>query len=99
MLDDLLYEQRKLIDGWDKMSSIFPVEDWPYFSRHREKMIVEHGQPSGRVMEIAPDVLGKIREDGPQSSLDFKGYEKTDWFWQPTRASRVALEALYAMGR
>ncbi|MFO8035760.1 MAG: crosslink repair DNA glycosylase YcaQ family protein [Anaerolineales bacterium] len=99
MLDDLLYKERDLIDGWDKMSSIFPVEDWPYFSRHREKMVEEHGKPDGKVMEIAPDVLGKIREDGPQSSLDFKGYEEADWFWGPTRASRVALESLYAMGR
>jgi uncharacterized protein YcaQ len=99
MMHDLLYVERKLVDGWDKMASIFPVEDWPYFSRHRAKMVEEHGQPDRKAMEIAPEVLEKIREEGPQSSLDFKGYEEADWFWGPTRASRMALESLYAIGR
>lgn len=98
MLEDLLYKERKLVDGFDKMASIFPVEDWLYFSRHRAKMVKKHGDPAGKVMKIAPDVLEKIRVEGPQSSLDFKGYEKTDWSWGPTRVSRAALESLYAMG-
>ena len=32
MLDELLYQDRRLLDGWDKMRSIHPVEDWPQFS-------------------------------------------------------------------
>lgn len=98
MLDELLYKVRMLIDGWDKMASIFPVEDWPYFSHHRAKMREQHGTPDGVVMRVAPDVLQRIRSEGPQSSLEFKDYPKEDWSWGPTRASRAALEGLYAMG-
>ena len=29
MLQELLYEDRALVDGWDKNMSIYPVEDWP----------------------------------------------------------------------
>ena len=32
MLQDLLYKDRKLIDYADKELSIWPTEDWPYFS-------------------------------------------------------------------
>src|SRR5512136_1978564 len=36
MLRELLYDERRLVDGWDKMVSIYAVEDWPYFVRQRE---------------------------------------------------------------
>ena len=36
MLQDLLYQDRKLVDGWDKVMSIYCVEDWPYFQRQRD---------------------------------------------------------------
>jgi len=35
ILDELLYKDRLVIDGWDKMMSIYRVEDWPYFLRLR----------------------------------------------------------------
>ncbi len=37
MLEDLLYKKRELIDGWDKMMSIYSVNDWPYFKRVRSE--------------------------------------------------------------
>ena len=99
MLDELLYEERRLLDGWDKMSCIYPVEDWPFFARQRKKMIEEHGNADDVPMQVAPDILEKIKQKGPQSSLDFKMDEKADWSWGPAKTSRVALEALYAMGK
>ena len=35
MLDELLYKDRELLDGWDKMMAIYSAEDWPYFKRVR----------------------------------------------------------------
>ena len=35
MLEKLMYEDRELIDGWDKMMSIYCAEDWSYFDRIR----------------------------------------------------------------
>ncbi|MBL7164108.1 MAG: YcaQ family DNA glycosylase [Anaerolineales bacterium] len=98
MLDELLYTDRQLLDGWDKMASLYSVEDWPYFARRRALMENYHGNPEKIVMQVAPDILGQIKENGPLCSLDFKGYEKTDWSWGPTKASRAGLEGLYAMG-
>ncbi len=38
MLERLLYHDRQIIEGWDKMMSIYGVADWPYF--HRRRMAV-----------------------------------------------------------
>lgn len=35
MLAELLYQDRALLDGWDKMMAIYRTEDWPYFRRQR----------------------------------------------------------------
>jgi len=99
MLDELLYKDRTLVDNWDKMASLSLVEDWPYFARHRARMQDIFGVPSEVVMRLAPVVLDQIKQEGPQSSLDFKHDEKTDWAWGPTRVSRASLEGLFKMGQ
>jgi uncharacterized protein YcaQ len=99
MLDELLYKDRTLVDNWDKMASLSLAEDWPYFARHRARMQDIFGVPSEVVMSLAPVVLDQIKRDGPQSSLDFKHDEKTDWAWGPTRVSRASLEGLFKMGQ
>jgi uncharacterized protein YcaQ len=99
MLEELLYSDRQLLDGWDKVSSIMPVEDWPYFSRHRGLMREQHGDPSNPPMEIAPMVLEAIRERGPLSSIDLQRGDKVDWSWgRPARLTKASLDVLYAMG-
>ena len=99
MLEELLYQDRVLIDNWDKMASLSRIEDWPYFARYREKMVDRFGKPNDVVMTYAEEVLDQIRREGPQCSLDFQQHEKTDWAWGPTRISRAVLEGLYKMGR
>lgn len=99
MLDELLYQDRQLVDNWDKMASLSLAEDWPYFARHRSRMQDIFGVPSEVVMSLAPVVLDQIKREGPQSSLDFKHDEKTDWSWGPTRVSRASLEGLFKMGQ
>lgn len=99
LLEELLYQERKLIDGWDKVSSIYRTEDWPYFERQRATMPVYHAERSKDAMDIAPQLLEAIRERGPLSSIDFKDDTKTDWFWAPTSLSRASLEILYAWGK
>ncbi len=98
LLDELLYQDRQLLDNWDKMACLSMVEDWPYFARHRARMQDIFGVPSDVVMSLAPHVLDQIKRNGPQSSLDFQHDEKTDWAWGPTRVSRAALEGLFKMG-
>lgn len=100
MLRELLYQERRLLDGWDKNMSIYPVEDWPYFRRTRETdaSLVER-RPS-QVQEILPQVRAAMREYGPLSSLELKEVGEAvqwDWGW-PASLARAALESLYFMG-
>jgi len=98
LLEELLYADRQLLDGWDKQAAIYPVTDWPYFGWHRARMVQQHGDPSNPPMAIAPAVLQAIRERGPLSSIDLDHAGTVDWFWGPTRLPRATLEILHVMG-
>ena len=99
LLEELLYVDRDLLDGWDKMASIHLTTDWPYFARHRALMHMQHGSPSNPAMEIAPTLLQEIGERGPLSSNDVDHTATIRWSWgQRTRLSRASFEILYAMG-
>jgi len=98
LLEELLYGDYQLVDGFDKQAAIYPATDWPYFARFRARMAQRHGDPSNPPMEIAPAVLQAIRERGPLSSIDLDHAGTVDWFWGPTRLARATLEILYAMG-
>jgi len=97
-LEKLLYEERSLIDGWDKMASIYPTTDWPFFRRRRESMGANAHNRSEQAAKAAPGILVAIRQNGAMSSIEFKDDRKTDWSWAPTTVSRAALEAMYLGG-
>ena len=99
VLDQLLYQDRKLMDGWDKVASIYQTQDWPYFERHRKNMGTNAHKRSPVASEAAAKILGEIGKNGPMSSLEFKDTTKTDWAWGPTSVARAALEILYYEGK
>lgn len=98
MLQELLYEERKLLDGWDKNLSIYRVEDWPCFQRHRETVAHSHGSSAASVQAILPQVREALQERGPLSSADLHLDQTVDWWWAPTRLARAALESMYFWG-
>jgi uncharacterized protein YcaQ len=98
MLEELLYEDWKLLDGWDKNMSIYCVEDWPYFRRRRERAQRYYGDSSRPATSILPQVRQAIEERGPLSSIDLDFDQTVDWSWAPTRLARAALESMYAWG-
>jgi len=98
MLQELLYGDRKLLDGWDKNMSIYCVEDWPYFHRYRERAQRHFGDSSRPATSILPQVRKAIEERGPLSSIDLGFDQIVDWSWAPTRLARAALESMYSWG-
>lgn len=100
LLDELLYTDRQLIDGWDKAASIFLTSDWPYFARHRAANEEWHAERFELPMQIVDEVLAAIREGGPLSSLDLKEWDKVEWTWgNQVRLGRAVLEMLYGAGK
>lgn len=97
-LEALLYEDRQLLDGWDKNMCIYPVEDRPYFQRYRDRQRAKYQEPSNPVHQALEEVRIAIDTRGPLSSIDLALNEKVQWPWAPTKLSRATLESLYFGG-
>lgn len=97
-LYELLYSDRRLLDGWDKNMAIYALEDWPYFRRHREGAYGSHKGGYEQIQQAIPQIREAIRRLGPVSSKDLDFGEKVAWFWAPTRISKAALESMYFEG-
>lgn len=102
LLESMLYEDRSLWDGWDKVQSIYRSQDWPHFEPHRQRMQAHYQDqigPKGK-LAVATMVREAIKARGPLSSLDIDHDERLeDWGWgDQTRAARASMEVLYAMG-
>ncbi|MBQ8150738.1 MAG: YcaQ family DNA glycosylase [Clostridia bacterium] len=97
MLNHLLYEQRRLIDFFDKNLCIMPVEDWPCLE-HIRRWYREYGRSMDKVNQVADRVLETVHQRG-HVSTDTLGLEgRADWYWSGSSLSRVALESLYFRG-
>lgn len=96
--DRLLYQERALIDHFDKNLAIFKKEDWPYLSRNRARL----GTYAGHLTEVVgsrDSVLAHIRDFGPQSAATLPLTGKVDGFWSmSTSLARATLEHLYYEG-
>ncbi len=106
MLAELLYKDRLLVDYADKELSIWPAEDWPYFSPYRERSR-EHGDGFPGLAELEQEALAYIRANGPVSSdtLPISGeifwHSSMHWSgnWHTeSKAARSVLEQLYTDG-
>ena len=106
MLQELLYRDRLLVDYADKELSIWPAEDWPWFSGYRERSRAL-GKTFEGLAELEEEALAYIEEHGPVSSdtLPIKG----EIFWHSSMhwsgswhgrspAARSVLEQLYTDG-
>jgi uncharacterized protein len=98
MLEDLLYKDRLLFDGFDKQLSVLPVEAWPGLSRGRLATTDWYEAGNLLLMETQRHVLEEIGARGALCSADFEARGKVDWPWGPTNAVRAALESLYFLG-
>ncbi len=106
MLFDLLYKDRKLIDYADKELSIWPTEDWPFFSSYRERSM-ELGRTFDGLEELKERAIDFIRKNGPvcSDSLPIEGeiYWHSSMHWsgnwdKKSQAARSVLEQLYTDG-
>ncbi len=106
MLQELLYEDRKLVDYADKELSIWPAEDWPYFSSYRERSL-KLGKTFKGLKALEKKAVAYIKENGPVSSdtLPIEGeiYWHSSMHWsgnwhKKSQAARSVLEQLYTDG-
>ena len=106
MLAELLYKDRLLVDYPDKELSIWPVEDWPYFSSYRDRSR-KLGKTFKGISKLRKQAVSYISENGPvtSSTLPIEGeifwHSSMHWsgHWdRKSPAARSILEQLYTDG-
>lgn len=97
LLRQLLYEDRILMDFWDKNMSLVLTEHWPYFEPVREAYRRDLRSREA-IDAVAQKVRDYLRRHGHASSQELPLEGKADWYWSSTALSRAALEGLYFRG-
>lgn len=98
MLHEALYDDRRLLDGFDKNMCVYCTEDWPFFKRNRDAARHELEAKAHPVVDAAGGVRREIERRGPVSSSDIDLEQAVRWPWGPTRLARAALEGMYFWG-
>jgi len=97
--DGLLYRDRVLYETFNKMLSLVPTAELPWYRITWDRMHAEHaGGPFDEHAPLVEELLARIRADGPLSSTDVKPRAAIDWYWRPTNQVRAILEALGEAG-
>lgn len=104
-LFNLLYDKRILVDGTDKVLSIFLLKDYPKMSRIREATIEElkstlRYRGSLSALEILDEIKEFIRNNGAQTanSIDIGG-RATSGRWGHKKLSSAGLDFLFHSGQ
>jgi uncharacterized protein YcaQ len=99
LLDELLYTDRELVDGFDKMAAIYPVTDWPAFAHHRRQVEEFHTRRADLEADFMTGLIESIRWRGPISSLDLEKTVRITGYWgAQMHIERYALERLLDLG-
>ncbi|HEY5628137.1 MAG TPA: crosslink repair DNA glycosylase YcaQ family protein [Candidatus Limnocylindrales bacterium] len=96
---DLLYRDRVLYETYNKMFSLVPTAELPWYRHAWDQEREAHER--GSFDEHAPlveELLARIRDGGPLSSTDMEPRAAIDWYWRPTNPVRALLEALAEAG-
>ncbi len=94
-------DDRRLIELYNKSLNILPMHELPHYriawqrsSAYNDDGILKEQAP------VAEAILRRLKTDAPHSTAAFSEFgHAVDWWWAPTRVSRVVMEALFVTGR
>lgn len=104
LLDRALYEERLLIDAWDKQMCIYQTKDFPLMSRirkHRGKLEIDTLNYRLQIdaLSYIDQILEIIEEKGPIYAKDIKLGESIKHKWGQTKPSSATLDYLFQVGK
>lgn len=98
MLYELLYKDRKLVEGYDKNLCIYLTEDWPFLHKNRQ-IYTNILYNRKEILNIIPFVKDMINKNGAISSNDLKLNERVNFGWNnDSKISKAALELMWRSG-
>ncbi len=104
LLDQALYQDRFLIDAWDKQMSIYQTKDFPLMTRirkHRGELEIHTLKYRLQLDALAyiDEVLDTIEERGPIYAKDIHIGESIKHKWGQTKPSSATLDYLFQIGK
>ncbi len=97
--DRWLYEDRVLYETYNKMLSIVPTAELPWYRLTWDRNHEAHrGGAFDAHAPLVEELLARIRADGPLLPRDVGPRAAIDWYWRPTNQVRAILEALAEAG-
>jgi uncharacterized protein YcaQ len=104
MLESLLYEDRSLIDGWDKVMSIYCTEDWPYFHlvrelRGKEAIATLQYRESAHALDYIADVLDALAKNGVMQPKQIGKGSAGSGSWGHRNIYNAAMDYLFHIGK
>ncbi len=96
--DDLLYRERRLYETYNKMFSLVPTAELPWYRVTWDRTRTGHEEAFREHAALVEELVGRIRDGGPLSSTDVEPRAAIDWYWRPTNQVRAILEALAESG-
>ena len=104
MLESLLYEERSLVDGWDKVMSIYRVEDWPYFHLVRElrgKQVIAtlQNRKSAHALDYINVVMDALTENGAMQPKQIGKGMAGETSWGHRNIYNATMDYLFHIGK
>lgn len=104
MLHHLQAEERSVFEYWGHAASYLPIDDYRFYLPKMEQFYTPSDkweqERYKRCEHLLPEVLERIRREGPLASKDFApppGETRGDWWsWKP---AKLALELLFWQGK
>lgn len=103
---DYLYSKRMLVDGWDKMMSLYAMSDYVNMEQARQEYAQKvYGSLqyrfAGHTDTLVSDVYQYIHENGPIRASDVKivSHDSVSTGWGNTRMESMACDYLFASGK
>jgi len=104
MLHELLYADRLLTDGWDKMMGIYHRDDWVYFGCVRAAMVKSvtdtlQSRGSLDALNNLDEVLTHLAQNGASAPKDIKLGRMSGGTWGHKSLAGAALDYLWHSGK
>lgn len=103
LINDMLYQDRTLIDGWDKMMAVYLTEDFPKMEHVRKWRFEQHIHTLKYRLQLdALDIMNEVKEliieEGPKYSSEITVGISHKHQWGSIKTSSAALDCLFHKG-
>ncbi len=93
-----IYQEKRGFEYWGHAASWLPIEDYRYFLPRMALLGERWRAAEEQHSHLYPEILGRIRDEGPLGSAHFEDPRVTRNGWWDWKPAKLVLEHLFARG-